>query len=67
MLKHIAVFAVAAILALAVLGLGVSTKPAATAGSWQVDSRHSAAQLITDGTTDYGKTKLNFTPGFRKS
>ena len=64
MLKNIAVFAVAAILALAVLGLGVSTKPVATAGSWRVDSRHSAAQLITDGTTDYGKTKMDFTLGF---
>ena len=64
MLKHIAVFAVAAILALAVLGLGVSTKPASMSGSWQVDSHHSAAQLITDGTTDYGKTKLDFTLGF---
>jgi len=64
MLKHIAVFAVAVILALAILGLGVSTKPASLAGSWQVDTRHSDAQLITDGTTDYGKTKTDFTLGF---
>jgi polyisoprenoid-binding protein YceI len=64
MLKHIAVFAVAVILALAVLGLGVSTKPASMIGSWQVDTRHSDAQLITDGTTDYGKTKTDFTLGF---
>ena len=64
MLKKIAVIAVAAILALAVLGLGVSTKPASMAGSWQVDTRHSDAQLITDGTADYGKTKTDFTLGF---
>ena len=64
MLKHIAVSAVAVILALAVLGLGGSAKPASVSGSWQVDTRHSAAQLITDATTDYGKTKLNFTLGF---
>ena len=64
MLKKIAVLAAAVILALAVLGLGFSPKPASMAGSWQVDSRHSAAQLITDGTTDYGKTKVDFTLGF---
>jgi polyisoprenoid-binding protein YceI len=64
MLKKIAVLAAAVILALAVLGLGFSPKPASMAGSWQVDSRHSAAQLITDGTTDYGKTKEDFTLGF---
>ena len=64
MLKKIAVLAAAVILALAVLGLGFSPKPASTAGSWQVDSRHSAAQLITDGTTDYGRTKTDFTLGF---
>lgn len=63
MLKHIAVFAVAVILALAVLGLTVPTKPS-TAGAWHVDARHSDAQLVTDGTTDYGKTKLDFTLGF---
>ena len=64
MLKHTAVFAVAVILGLAVLGLDAPNKPASMAGSWQVDSHHSAAQLITDGTTDYGKTKLDFTLGF---
>ena len=64
MLKHIAVFAATVILALAVLGVGVSTKPAATAGSWQVDTRHSDVQLITDGTTDYGKKKIDYTLGY---
>ncbi len=65
MLKHIAVLAMAVIVALGVLGLkGVSAKPASTAGSWQIDTRHSAVQLITDGTTDYGKAKVDFTVGF---
>lgn len=64
MLKPVAVFAVAAILALGVLSLGVSAKPNSMAGSWQVDTRHSDVQLITDGTTDFGKTKMDFTLGF---
>ena len=64
MLKHMAVFAAAVILALAVLGLGVSTKPVSMGGSWQVDTHHSDAQLVTDGTTNYGKTKTDFTLGF---
>ena len=53
MLKHTAVFAVAVILGLAVLGLDAPNKPASMAGSWQVDTRHSDAKLITDATTDY--------------
>ena len=64
MFKRIAVVAAAVILTLAVLDLSVSGKPASTAGSWQVDARHSVAQLVTDGTTDYGKTKIDFTLGF---
>jgi polyisoprenoid-binding protein YceI len=64
MLKHMAVFATAVILALGVLGLAPATKPASLSGSWQVDTRHSDAQLITDGTTDFGKTKMDFTLGF---
>jgi hypothetical protein len=59
MLKHTAVFAVAVILGLGVLGLGAPNKPVSMAGSWQVDTRHSDAKLITDATTDYGKTKIN--------
>jgi polyisoprenoid-binding protein YceI len=66
MLKHIAVFAGAVLLALAVLGLDVPNKPASVAGSWQVDTRHSEAKLITDATTDYGKTKMNLTLGFAR-
>ena len=66
MLKHTAVFAVAAILGLGVLGLGAPDKPASLTGSWQVDTRHSDAKLITDATTDYGKTKINVTLGFAR-
>jgi polyisoprenoid-binding protein YceI len=66
MLKHTAVFAVAVILALAVLGFDVANKPASMAGSWQVDSRHSDAKLTTDATTDFGKTKMNVTLGFAR-
>ncbi len=64
MLKQTTVFAIAAVLALGVLALSVSGKPSSTAGTWQVDTQHSAAQLIADGTTDYGKTKLDYTVGF---
>lgn len=67
MLKHTALFGAAAvILVLGVLGMGAPNKPAATAGSWQVDIRHSDAKLITDATTDYGKTKINATLGFAR-
>jgi polyisoprenoid-binding protein YceI len=64
MLKHAAVFAVAVILGLGVLGLSAPDKPASTNGSWQVDTRHSDAKLITDATTDYGKTKINVALGY---
>jgi hypothetical protein len=36
------------------------------AGSWQVDTRHSDAKLITDATTDYGKTKINVALGYAR-
>lgn len=45
------------------LSLAIPGKPVAPAGSWQVDARHSDAQLVTDATTNYGKTKINFTVG----
>jgi polyisoprenoid-binding protein YceI len=64
MLKQAVVFAAALILILGVVSLGLSKTPASLAGSWQVDTRHSDAQLITDGTTDYGKTKITVTLGF---
>lgn len=62
MFKPTAVFAVAVVLALGVLALGGSKQPS-LAGSWHVDARHSDAQLVTDGTSDYGKTKINITLG----
>ena len=63
MSKRTAVFALAATVALGVLALGAK-KPTSLAGSWSVDERHSDAQIITDGTTDYGKTKIDITLGF---
>lgn len=65
-LKHIVVFATAVLLALAVLGLDVPNKPSSIGGSWQVDTRHSDAKLITDATTDYGKTKINVALGYAR-
>jgi polyisoprenoid-binding protein YceI len=65
MLRHTAVFALAAIVALGVLTLGAKG-PTSLAGSWLVDTRHSDAQLVTDGTTDYGKTKTDITLGFAR-
>ena len=63
MSKHTAVFALAAIVALGALSLGAK-KPVSMTGSWSVDGRRSDAQIITDGTTDYGKTKINVTLGY---
>jgi len=57
-------FALAAVIALGIFALSASTKSNSIAGSWQVDTRHSDAQLITDATTDYGKTKMSVTIGF---
>jgi polyisoprenoid-binding protein YceI len=61
MSKYTVLFALAGILA-----MDVPSKPASTAGSWQVDTRHSDAQLVTDATTDYGNTKINVTLGFAR-
>lgn len=59
MLKLMAIPAAAIILLIA-----APSTPAPAAGSWQVDAHHSNVQLITDGTTDYGKKKINFTLGY---
>jgi polyisoprenoid-binding protein YceI len=59
MLKYTVLFAVAGMLA-----MGAPSKSSFTGGSWQVDARHSDAQLITDATTDNGKTKMDVTLGF---
>jgi len=61
MLKYTALFALAGIVV-----LGVPSKPTSTSGSWRVDARHSDAQLITDGTTDYGKTKIDVVAGIAR-
>ena len=62
MFKHVALLAAAAV----IFALATPGRPASTSGSWVVDARHSAAQLSTDGTTDFGKTKLNITVGFAR-
>ncbi len=66
MSKPVALLAIATILVLGAVTLGVSTSPPSLAGSWQVDTRHSDAQLITDATTDFGKTKIDITLGFAR-
>jgi polyisoprenoid-binding protein YceI len=59
-----ALSAAAVILAVIVtLTLAVPGKTATPSGSWLVDTRHSDGQLITDGLTDYGKTKITMTIG----
>jgi len=62
MSKHVAVLSVAVVFALGILAIGAK-KPASVTGAWDVDSRHSDAQLTTDGTTDYGRTKINIALG----
>lgn len=49
-----------------ILAFNMSGKPVAPSGSWHIDARHSDAQLSTDGTTDFGKTKMHFTVGFTR-
>jgi polyisoprenoid-binding protein YceI len=61
MIKYAALAAAALILAMA-----VPRTPVATTGSWRVDASHSDAQLSTDGTTDFGKTKITFAIGIAR-
>jgi polyisoprenoid-binding protein YceI len=61
MFKYTVLLAVAGMLA-----MGVPSQPTVTTGYWKVDARHSDAQLITDATTDYGKTKIDVTLGFSR-
>ncbi len=65
MSKHMVALSVVAVIALGILTLSAKA-PVSLTGSWQVDARHSDAQLITDGTTDYGKTKIDVTLGFAR-
>jgi len=62
MLKYAALISSLAI----ALSLAIPGKPIAPVGPWQVDPRHSDAQLITDATTNYGKTKINYTVGIAR-
>jgi polyisoprenoid-binding protein YceI len=48
------------------LALAIPGKPVAPGGLWQIDARHSHAQLVTDATTNYGKTKINYTIGITR-
>lgn len=66
MLKAAAVFAGAVFLAMGILGVDVPSKTASVSGTWQVDTRHSDARIVTDATTDYGKTKIGVTLGFAR-
>jgi len=59
MFRHMFAFVVAG--AFAIGGPSHSTP---TAGSWRVDARHSDAKLTTDGTTDFGKSKIDVVLGF---
>lgn len=61
MWKYKLLFVVAGMLA-----MGAPSKTTFTAGSWKVDVHHSDAQLVTDATTDYGKTKMDVTLGFAR-
>jgi polyisoprenoid-binding protein YceI len=63
MSKHMAAFTGAVVISLVMLAVGANA-PASLAGSWLVDPGNSDAQLITNGTTDYGKTKIDITLGF---
>lgn len=52
--------------AVVILTLCIYGKSSSPSGTWQVDARHSDARLSTDGTTDFGKTKMNVTVGFTR-
>src|SRR5215469_3681558 len=52
--------------AVALLVLVTPTKPVPPVSVWHVDSRHSDARISADGSTDFGKTKMNYTIGFTR-
>jgi polyisoprenoid-binding protein YceI len=54
------------ILILSIFALVVPGKSSPAVGSWQIDPGHSDAQFVSDGTTDFGKTKIMFTVGFAR-
>lgn len=61
-------FMILPVAAAAILLTGASNAPAPApvSGSFQIDTRHSDAQLITDGMTDFGSKKVTFTLGFAR-
>jgi polyisoprenoid-binding protein YceI len=66
-MKEKKMFKYTVLLAMAgMLAMSAPSMPTSTAGSWRVDVHHSDAQLITDATTDYGKTKIDVTLGFAR-
>jgi len=62
MLKYTALCCALAV----VFSLAIPGKPVVPIGPLQVDARHSDAQLITDATTNYGKTKITYTVGIAR-
>jgi polyisoprenoid-binding protein YceI len=62
MFKSTVLVAAATILAL----VAINGRPVSNAGAWQIDAQHSDAQLVTDATTNYGKTKIDATLGFAR-
>lgn len=58
--------AAATVIVFGIVGFSASKGPSYTAGAWQVDTLHSDVQLITDATTDFGKTKIDITLGFAR-
>jgi len=55
-----------AVVILAVLAFTIPGASISPSGSWVADPRYSDAQMTTDGTTDFGKTKMAFTVGFAR-
>jgi len=61
MIKYAALSAAALIFAMV-----VARNPVPATGTWQVDASHSDAQLTTDATTDFGKSKITFAVGLAR-
>lgn len=67
MLKHTVMFSIGALFVLGVLGPHApSDSVPGMTGPWHIDSQHSYAQIITDGTTDFGKKKIDIILGFAR-
>jgi polyisoprenoid-binding protein YceI len=67
MFKYGSLFAGGVVLAILAVAIpGRTTSPAFVSGAWVLDGQHSDAQYVTDGTTDFGKTKMVYTIGYAK-